>query len=83
MNPNDSMRIFQSTVAKTFPCPGCFTACMSLHFPVAKLGYVDWMNQCGMVPNGVADSFKFQFTSLCEIEVLACSFDTGFNYSQF
>ena len=83
MNPNDSMRIFQSTVVKTFPCPGCFTACMSVHFPVVKLGYADWMTHCDMVPNGVADSFKFQFTSLRETEVLACTFDTGFNYGQF
>ena len=83
MNPNDSMRIFQSTVVKTFPCPGCFTACMSVHFPVVKLGYADWMTHCGMVPNGVVDSIEFQFTSLHEIEVLAPSFDTNFNYSLF
>ena len=38
---------------------------------------------CGMVPNGVADSIEFQLTSLRGIEVLACSFDTNFNYSLF
>ena len=76
-------RIFQSSVVKTLPCSGCFTACMSVHFPVVKLGYADRMTHCGMVPNGVADSIEFQFTSLRGIEVLACSFDTDFNYSLF
>ena len=76
-------RIFQSSVVKTLPCSGCFTACMSAHFPVVKLGYADRMTHCGMVPNGVADSIEFQFTSLRGIEVLACSFDTNFNYSLF
>ena len=76
-------RIFQSSVVKTLPCSGCFTACMSAHFPVMKLGYADWMTHCGMVPNGVANSIEFQFTSLHGIEVLACSFDTNFNYSLF
>ena len=76
-------RIFQSSVVKTLPCSGCFTACMSAHFPIVKLGYADRMTHCGMVPNGVADSIEFQFTSLRGIEVLACSFDTDFNYSLF
>ena len=76
-------RIFQSLVVKTLPCSGCFTACMSAHFPVVKLGYADRMTHCGMVPNGAADSIEFQLTSLCGIEVLACSFDTDFNYSLF
>ena len=76
-------RIFQSSVVKTLPCSGCFTACMSAHFPVVKLGYADPMTHYGMVPNGVADSIEFQFTSLRGIEVLACSFDTDFNYSLF
>ena len=73
-------RIFQSSVVKTLPCSGCFTACMNAHLPIVKLGYTDWMTHCGMVPNGVADSIEFQFTSLRGIEVLACSFDTDFNY---
>ena len=76
-------RIFQSSVVKTLPCSGCFTACMSAHFPVVKLGYADRMTHCGMVPNGVADSIEFQLTSLHVIEVLACSFDTDFNYGLF
>ena len=76
-------RIFQSSVVKTLPCSGCFTACMSAHFPVVKLGYADRMTHCGMVPNGVADSIEFQLTSLRGIEVLACSFDTDFNYGLF
>ena len=76
-------RIFQSLVVKTLPCSGCFTACMSVHFPVVKLEYVDPMTHCGMVPNGVADSIKFQLTSSCRIEVLACSFDNDLNYSLF
>ena len=76
-------RIFQSSVVKTLPCSGCFTACMSAHFPVVKLGYADRMTHCGMVPNGVANSIEFQLTSLRGIEVLACSFDTNFNYSLF
>ena len=76
-------RIFQSLVVKTLPCSGCFTACMSAHFPVAKLGYADRMTHCGMVPNGVADSIEFQLTSLRGIEVLAYSFDTDFNYGLF
>ena len=67
-------RIFQSSVVKTLPCSSCFTACVSAHFPVVKLGYADRMTHCGMVPNGVADSIKFQLTSLRGIEVLACSF---------
>ena len=76
-------RIFQSLVVKTLPCSGCFTACMSAHFPVVKLGYADRMTHCGMIPNGVANLIKFQLTSLRGIEVLACSFDTDFNYSLF
>ena len=76
-------KIFQSSVVKTLPCSSCFTACVSAHFPVVKLGYADRMTHCGMVPNGVADSIEFQFTSLRGIEVLACSFDTNFNYSLF
>ena len=80
---SSARRIFQSLVVKTLPCSGCFTACMSAHFPVVKLGYADRMTHCGMVPNGVADSIEFQFTSLRGIEVLACSFDTDFNYGLF
>ena len=76
-------RIFQSLMVKTLPCSGCFTACMSAHFPIVKLGYMNQMTHCGMVPNGFVDSIKFQFTSLCGIEMLACSFDTDFNYSLF
>ena len=45
--------------------------------------YADWMTHCGMVPNGVADSIEFQLTSLRGIEVLACSFNTDFNYGLF
>ena len=56
--------IFQSWVVKTLPCSGCFTACMSAHFPVVKLGYADRMTHCGMVPNGVANLIEFQLTSL-------------------
>ena len=67
-------RIFQSSVVKPLPCPSCFTACMSAHFPVVKLGYADRMTHCGMVPNGVVDSIEFQLTLLRGIEVLACSF---------
>ena len=77
------MRILQSLVVKTLPCSGYFTPCISAHFPIVKLGYTDRMTHCGMVPNGVADSIEFQLTSLHEIEVLACSFDTDFNYSLF
>ena len=73
-------RIFQSSVVKTLPCSGFFTACMSAHFPVMKLGYADRVTHCRMVPNGVANSMEFQFMSLRSIEVLACSFDTDFNY---
>ena len=76
-------RIFQYLVVKTLPCSGCFTACMSALFPVVKLGYADGMTQCGMVPNGVVDSIKFQLTSSHGIEVLAFSSDTNFNYSLF
>ena len=76
-------RIFQYLVVKILPCSGCFTACMCVHFPVMKLGYADRVTHCGMVPNGVTDSIKFQLTSLHGIEVLACSFDTDFNYDLF
>ena len=65
------------------PCSGCFTACMSVHLAIVKLGYVDQMKHCDMVPNGVADSIKFQLTPLHETEVLACSFHTYFNYGLF
>ena len=64
-----SVRIFQSLVVKTLPCSGYFTACMNVQFPIVKLEYTD--------------STEFQFMSLCGIEVLACSFDTDFNYSLF
>ena len=57
-------RTFQSSMVKTLQCCGRFIACMSVHFPVVKLGYADRMTHCGMVPNGVADSIEFQFTSL-------------------
>ena len=75
--------IFQSSVVKTLPCSSCSTACMSAHFPVVKMGYADWMSHCGMVPNGVPNSIEFQLASLSGIEVLACSFDTVFNYGLF
>ena len=52
-------QIFQSSMVKTLPCSGRFTACMNEHFPVVKLGYADWMTHCGMVPNGVVDSIDF------------------------
>ena len=76
-------RTFQSSVVKTLPCCGRFITCMSVHFPVVKLGYADRMTHYGIVPNGVADSIEFQLTSLRGIEVLACSFDTDFNYGLF
>ena len=76
-------RIFQSSVVKTLPLSGCFTTFVSAHFPVVKLGYADRMTHCGLVPNGVADSIEFKFTSLRGIEMLACSFDTDFNYGLF
>ena len=76
-------RIFQSSVVKTLPCSGCFTACTSAHFPVVKLGYADPMIHCSMVPNEVANSIEIHFTSLRGIEVLAYSFDTNFNYDLF
>ena len=79
LDRSSSVRIFQSSVVKTLLCSGCFTACMSAHFPVVKLGYADRMTHCDMVPNGVADSIEFQLTSLRGIEVLAYSFDTDFN----
>ena len=80
---SSARKIFQSLVVKTFPCSGCLTACMSSHFPLVKLGYVDRMTHYGMVPNGVTDSIEFQLRSLRGIEVLACSFDTDFNYGLF
>ena len=84
LDHNSSVRrVFQSSVVKTHPCSGSFTACMTAHFPVVKLGYTDWITHCGMVPNGVADSIEFQVTSLCGIEVLAFSFDTDINYGLF
>ena len=76
-------RIFQSSVVKTLPCSGCFTACMSAHFPLAELGYVDRMTHCGMIRNGMADPSEFQLTSLRRIEVLAGSFDTDFKCGRF
>ena len=76
-------RIFQFSVVKTLPCPGCFTACMSVYFTIVKLRYADRMTDCDMVPNGFADSIEFQLTSLGRIEVLAYSFDTDFNYGLF
>ena len=63
-------RIFQSSVVKTLPCSGCFTACMSAHFPVVKLEYADRMTHCGMVPNRVANSIEFQLKSLRGLEVV-------------
>ena len=76
-------RIFQSSVVKTLPCSRCFTACMSVHFLVVKMGYTDRMTHFGMVPNGVTDLIKFQLMPLHGIQVLACCFDTNFNYSLF
>ena len=84
LNRSSSVRrIFESSVVKTVPCSGCFTACMSVHFIVLKVGYADRMTHCGMFSNGVVDSVEFQLTSLRGIEVLACSFDTDFNYGLF
>ena len=53
-------RIFQSSVVKTLPCSGSFTACMSTHFLKVKLGYANWMTHSGIVPNGVVDLIEFQ-----------------------
>ena len=44
------------------PMSGCFKACMSAHFPRVNMGYTDQMTH--QVPNGVADSIKFQLTSI-------------------
>ena len=52
-------RIFQSSVVKTLPCSGCFTACVSAHFPVVKLGYAERMTDSGMFPNVVANLIEF------------------------
>ena len=41
-------RIFKSLVVKTLLCSGCFTASMSAHFTLVKLGYTDRMTDCGM-----------------------------------
>ena len=57
---SSARRIFQSSVVKTLPCSGCFTACMSAHFPRVKLGYADRMSHCGMVPNGFVNLIEFQ-----------------------
>ena len=51
--------IFQSSVVKTLPCSGCFTACVSAHFPVVKLGYAERMTDSGMFPNVVANLIEF------------------------
>ena len=80
---SSARRIFQSSVVKTLPCSGCFIACMGVHFPIVKLGYADRMTYCSMVPNGVADLIEFQLYSLRGIKVLACTFDTDFNYGLF
>ena len=72
-------RIFQSLAVKTLPSSGSFTGCMSVHFPIMKLGYTDQMSHYGIVPNGVIDSIELQLTSLHGIEMLASSFDTDFN----
>ena len=64
---SSARKIFQSSVVKTLPCCGCFTACMSVDVPVVKLGYTDRMTHCGMVPNGCTNSIEFQLTSLCGI----------------
>ena len=55
-----SVRIFQSLVVKTLPCSGYFTAFISANFPIVKLVYKDRMTHCDMVPNGLANSIKFQ-----------------------
>ena len=75
-------RTLQSSVVNTLPCSGCFTACMSVHFLVVKLGCADRMTHLAWFQM-VADSIEFQLTSLCGIEVLAFSFDTDFNYGLF
>ena len=66
---SSARKIFESSVVKTLPCSGCFTACMSAHVPVVKLGYADWITHCGMVLNGVVDWIEFQLTSLRGTEV--------------
>ena len=78
---SSATRILQSLLVKTLPCSPMF-----LHecaFPRSELLYVDRMTYCGIVPNGVADSIEFHLTSLHGTEVLACSFDTDFNYGVF
>ena len=61
-------RIFQSSVVKTLLCSACLIACTSVHLPIVKVGYADWMTLCGMAPNGVTDSIEFQLTSLHGIQ---------------
>ena len=52
LNLDRSSFVRRSSVVKTLPYSGYFTACMSAHFHVVKLGYADRMTHCGMVPNG-------------------------------
>ena len=80
---SSARRIFQSSVIKTLPFSCCFTACMSAHFTVVKLGYANGMTHCNMVANGAIDLIEFQLTSLLGIQVLACIFDTDFNCDLF
>ena len=70
------------SVVEALHCSGFLWACRGVHFPVVELEDADRMTHCGMVPNGVTDSIVLQFTSLCGLEVLACSIDTDFNYYQ-
>ena len=71
-------------MVKTLPCSGCFTACMSAHFRVVnETGICGSDDSLWHGSKWVADSIELQLTSLRRIDVLACSFDTGFNSAYF
>ena len=88
MNHSSSERRnnFFSSVVEALPCSGCFPTCMGAHFPAVEqdnaIRFSILCRMSGLLWHGSKWSRRFgrslQYTP--GLEVLACSFDTDFNY---
>ena len=88
MNHSSSERRnnFFSSVVEALPCSGCFPTCMGAHFPAVEqdnaIRFSILCRMSGLLWHGSKWTCRFgRFLQYAPgIEVLACSFDTDFNY---
>ena len=77
---------FFPSIVEALPCSVCFTTCMAAHFPAVGLYNAVWFNVLSRVSGFLWHNSKWAHQFGCfhqymlGLEVLACSFDTNFNY---